>query len=124
MRKQNSKFKTSFLSEEGTELRNLDCFSYIELSDFACYVLSDGLPGPSKRDPGRMAAEEILSRPRRPARSGRFALIFREPMRAFGRRERRGRRPLSFLSLRITGAFIMPVREMSGFVSIETERLY
>ena len=62
MRKQNSKFKTSFLSEEGTELRNLDCFSYIELSDFACYVLSDGLPGPSKRDPGRMAAEEILSR--------------------------------------------------------------
>lgn len=43
MRKENSVFKTSFLSEEGSELLNRDYFAYVELDKFACYVAADSL---------------------------------------------------------------------------------
>ena len=39
----NSEFKTANLSEEGQELSNRDYFGYVEMDDFACYVLADSL---------------------------------------------------------------------------------
>ena len=40
MRRINSEFKTANLSEEGQELSNRDYFGYVEMDDFACYVLA------------------------------------------------------------------------------------
>ena len=39
MRKQNSKFNTNFISEEGSSLKNSDFFAYAELSSINDYVL-------------------------------------------------------------------------------------
>ncbi|MBA8895164.1 hypothetical protein B0I61_000503 [Clostridium saccharobutylicum] len=41
MRKLNSKFETSFISEEGTYLQNKDYFAFVELDNYACYVIAD-----------------------------------------------------------------------------------
>lgn len=43
LRKQNSTFKTAFVSEAGSELKNNDYFGYVELDKFACYVIADGI---------------------------------------------------------------------------------
>lgn len=43
MRKLNSEVKTSFISEEGTYLQNRDYFAFVELDDYACYVVADGI---------------------------------------------------------------------------------
>ncbi len=43
MRKLNSKFKTSFVSEEGTFLQNKDYFAFVELDNYTCYVIADGI---------------------------------------------------------------------------------
>ena len=39
MRRQNSTFKTGFISEAGSELKNHDYFAFVELEDYACYVI-------------------------------------------------------------------------------------
>ena len=41
MRKQNSDFEARFISEEGSRLKNRDYFGYVELDEFACYVIAD-----------------------------------------------------------------------------------
>lgn len=43
LRKQNSTFVTSFISEAGTKLENNDYFAYVELEQYACYVIAEGL---------------------------------------------------------------------------------
>ena len=43
MRKQNSEFKTAFASEADHDLKNTDYFGFVELDDFACYVVADGI---------------------------------------------------------------------------------
>lgn len=43
MRKQNSDFEARFISEEGSRLKNRDYFGYVELDEFACYVIADGI---------------------------------------------------------------------------------
>ncbi len=43
MRKQNSEFLTAFTSEAGNDLRNTDYFGFVELDDYACYVIADGI---------------------------------------------------------------------------------
>ena len=43
MRRINSEFKTANMSEEGHKLSNRDYFGYVEMDDFACYVLADSL---------------------------------------------------------------------------------
>lgn len=43
LRKQNSTFVTSFISEAGARLENNDYFAYVELEQYACYVIADGL---------------------------------------------------------------------------------
>lgn len=43
MRKQNSEFLTAFTSEAGKDIKNTDYFGFVELDDFACYVIADGI---------------------------------------------------------------------------------
>lgn len=42
MRKQNAEFKTAFTSEANA-LKNTDYFGYVELDQYACYVIADGI---------------------------------------------------------------------------------
>ncbi len=43
MRKQNSEFLTAFTSEASKDIKNTDYFGFVELDDFACYVIADGI---------------------------------------------------------------------------------
>ena len=43
MRKINSEFLTNFVSEEGSHLQNKDYFAFVELDNYACYVIADGI---------------------------------------------------------------------------------
>lgn len=60
MRKQNSTFKTGFLSEAGSELKNNDYFAFVELDKYACYVIADGLNDLPDADSARLATQTIL----------------------------------------------------------------
>jgi len=60
MRKQNSDFKTSFLSEVGTQLENRDYYGYVELDDFACWVVSDGIDESETKKSGEMVVNGVL----------------------------------------------------------------
>lgn len=60
MRKQNSTFKTDFLSEAGSELENNDYFAFVELDKYACYVIADGLNNLPDADSARLATQTIL----------------------------------------------------------------
>ena len=60
MRKQNSTFRTVFLSEAGGEPVNNDYFAYVELDNYACYVIADGLNEQPDAESARLAIETIL----------------------------------------------------------------
>lgn len=60
MRRINSEFKTANLSEEGQELSNRDYFGYVEMDDFACYVLADSLDEEPSVNSAQLAAENLF----------------------------------------------------------------
>lgn len=60
MRKQNSIFRTGFLSEAGSELENNDYFAFVELEKYACYVIADGLNDLPDADSARVATQTII----------------------------------------------------------------
>ena len=60
MRKQNSIFKTAFISESGSELTNNDYFAFVELDKYACYVIADGWNDLPDTKGARLAIETIL----------------------------------------------------------------
>ena len=60
MRKQNSDFKTSFLSEVGTQLENRDYHGYVELDDFACWIVADGLDECENKKSAEMVVKGVL----------------------------------------------------------------
>ena len=60
MRKQNSDFKTSFLSEVGTQLENRDYHGYVELDDFACWVVADGIDDYEMKKSAELAVNGVL----------------------------------------------------------------
>ena len=62
MRKQNSKFNTNFISEEGSSLKNSDFFAYAELDNFACYVLADGIEDVADTESAKEAVESIIAK--------------------------------------------------------------
>ncbi|BFH17790.1 MULTISPECIES: serine/threonine protein phosphatase [Paenibacillus] len=62
MRKENSDFKTSFVSEAGSFLHNKDYFAYVELDDMACWVVADGLDADREADSAEMVVKSILGR--------------------------------------------------------------
>lgn len=60
MRKQNSVFQTAFLSEAGNQLKNNDYFGFVELDDYACYVIADGITQLPDTDSARLAIETVI----------------------------------------------------------------
>ncbi|MEQ6355755.1 serine/threonine protein phosphatase [Lysinibacillus sp. M3] len=62
MRKENSNFKTSFLSEAGSFLQNKDYFAYTELDDVACWVAVKGLDSDQEISSAELAVKAILEK--------------------------------------------------------------
>ena len=62
MRKQNSSFETRFISEEGSRLKKRDYFGYVELDEFACYVIADGITDAVDIEGARLAIETVVLR--------------------------------------------------------------
>ena len=60
MRKQNSNFEARFISEEGSQLKNKDYFGYVELDEFACYVIADGITESADADGAKLAIETVV----------------------------------------------------------------
>ena len=60
MRKQNSTFKTAFISEAGSGLENNDYFAFVELEKYACYVIADGLNDLPDAESARLATQTII----------------------------------------------------------------
>lgn len=61
MRKQNSKFRSLYLSSQGTQLNNNDYYGSAEGDHCACYVVVDGLGSGGSEDPSaRLAAEAVI----------------------------------------------------------------
>ena len=60
MRKQNSSFEAKFISEEGSKLKNNDYFGHVELDEFACYVIADGITDLPDAEGARLAIETII----------------------------------------------------------------
>ena len=60
MRKLNSKFNTNFVSEEGTFLQNKDYFAFIELDDYACYVIADGIDEDKELESAKIAVTAFI----------------------------------------------------------------
>lgn len=60
MRKINSDFKTAFLSEAGSELLNNDYFAFVELDEYACYVIADGLNSYDDGADAKLAIQTII----------------------------------------------------------------
>ncbi|SFR97460.1 PP2C family protein-serine/threonine phosphatase [Anaeromicropila populeti] len=61
MRKDNSVFKTKFISEAGSYLKNSDFFAFVELEDYACYVIADGIDDDRKRDSAELAVSAVIA---------------------------------------------------------------
>lgn len=60
MRKINSTFITKYLSESGTQLENRDYFGYVEMDEYACYVLADSLDEEENKNSGKIVVESII----------------------------------------------------------------
>ncbi|WP_236338164.1 serine/threonine protein phosphatase [Paenibacillus plantiphilus] len=60
MRKENSDFKTEFLSEAGTFMENRDYFAFVELDDMACWVAADGLDSDQEAHSAEMVVQLLL----------------------------------------------------------------
>lgn len=60
MRKLNSKFNTSFVSEEGTYLQNKDYFAFVELDNYACYVIADGIDEDKDLESAKLAVTTFI----------------------------------------------------------------
>ncbi len=61
MRKYNSSFKTAFISEEGSKLKNNDYFGFVELDKYACYVIADGISDMRDAQGAKKAIEAIVT---------------------------------------------------------------
>ncbi len=61
MRKYNSSFKTAFISEEGSKLKNNDYFGFVELDKYACYVIADGITDMRDSQGARKAIEAVIN---------------------------------------------------------------
>lgn len=60
MRRINSDFQTLHISEEGQKLSNRDYFGFVEMDDFACYVLADSLDDEPAINSARLVVDSII----------------------------------------------------------------
>lgn len=61
MRKQNSEFITAFSTEANQNLKNTDSFAFVELDDFACYVIADGIDDHVDAKSARLAVDTVIA---------------------------------------------------------------
>lgn len=62
MRKDNASFVTKFISEAGSYLVNSDYFAFVELKDYACYVIADGIDIDEKKESAKLAITTVITR--------------------------------------------------------------
>lgn len=60
MRKENSNFKAKFLSEAGSQVKNTDYFAFVELENYACYCVADGIDRDRKKESAKIIVEEVI----------------------------------------------------------------
>ncbi len=60
MRRINSEFRTQYISEEGQKLTNRDYFGFVEMDDYACYVLADSLDGEVEANSAKFVVESLI----------------------------------------------------------------
>lgn len=61
MRRDNSEFKTNFISEAGSFATNKDYFAFIELDDLACWVAADGIDSDEDIKSAELAVKSIFT---------------------------------------------------------------
>lgn len=61
MRKQNSEFKTSFVTQIGKQIANRDYHGFVELDDFACWVVASGIGDDQTQVGAKMAVQGVLA---------------------------------------------------------------
>lgn len=61
MRKGNSTFLTGFLSEAGTFRYNHDYFAFVELDDFACWIVADGIKSEDQKKSAEIVAHHLFA---------------------------------------------------------------
>lgn len=61
MRKQNSEFLTAFTSEASNDIKNTDYFGYVELDQYACYVIADGIDDQLEAVSAKLAVSAAVS---------------------------------------------------------------
>lgn len=61
MRKQNSEFLTAFTSEASNDIKNTDYFGFVELDDYACYVIADGIDDQLEAASAHLAVDAAVS---------------------------------------------------------------
>lgn len=62
MRKENSDFKTSFISEVGSFIQNKDYFAYTELDDYACWVIAKGFDHDQHVNSAELVVKGVLEK--------------------------------------------------------------
>ncbi len=62
MRKDNASFITKFISEAGSYLVNSDYFAFVELKDYACYVIADGIDIDEKKESAKLAITTVITK--------------------------------------------------------------
>ena len=73
MRKQNSEFLTAFTSEATGDIKNTDYFGFVELDDFACYVIADGIDDQLEAISAKLAVDAVVTAfSEAPSMSGRM----------------------------------------------------
>lgn len=60
MKKDNSAFRTKFISEAGSFLSNADYFAFVELQEYACYCIADGIDDDKKRNSAEIAVAAVI----------------------------------------------------------------
>lgn len=60
MRKINSEFLTNFVSEEGSYIENRDYFAFVELDNYACYVIADGIDKDKDVESAKLAVTTFI----------------------------------------------------------------
>ena len=62
MRKENASFETKFISEAGSYLNNADYFAFVELKDYACYVIAEGIDTDDMKKSAQQAVTAVIAK--------------------------------------------------------------
>ena len=62
MRKENASFETKFISEAGSYLNNADYFAFVELKDYSCYVIADGIDTDDMKKSAQQAVTAVIAK--------------------------------------------------------------